>query len=409
LKRRATSKTVPENDQHDLQAAGNFFSRPPKERERMMELRKGPLIVHTECSDGWGGQEIRIMEEMRGMRRRGLNTALIAPGHSLILARARKEGFPAYPVRFKNKGHLPSWISLFPLLKRLRPDILNTHSSDDSWMAGFAGRILRIPIIVRTRHVSTPIGSTFSYRFFSDYILTTSKAIRDDLTARGLPGERIYPVPTGIDSERFSYRTHWREEIRSRHGIDAAEVLVGNICVLRSWKGLDFFLETAALVKEKAFRFILVGDGPQRERLERKASGLGLGRRIIFAGHREDIEKYFSALDLFFFTSYANEGVPQSLLQARSVGVPMLACSTPSVVETLKGYRRVSFLEYGDAKKAIEALLAAAGDLTVPEAERREQNAWIRANHDLETMITTLTDLYARWGVRTDMEGRRSI
>lgn len=367
----------------------------------MMELNKGPLIVHTECSDGWGGQEIRILEEMRGMRRRGLNTALIAPGHSLILGRAGREGFPAYPVRFKNKAHLPSWIALFPLLRRLRPDILNTHSSDDSWMAGLAGRILGVPIIVRTRHVSTPIGSTFSYRFFSDYILTTSKAIRDDLTARGLPPERIYPVPTGIDSERFSYRAKWRGEIRSRHAIDEAEVLVGNICVLRSWKGLDFFLETAALVKEKAFRFMLVGDGPQRERLERKASDLGLKGRIIFAGHREDIEKYFSALDLFFFTSYANEGVPQSLLQARSVAIPIVACSTPSVVETLKGYRRVIFLEYGDTDKATEALLSAAKDLSVPEQERMEQNRWIRDNHDLETMITTLIDLYAKWGLRT--------
>jgi len=359
---------------------------------------KKPLIVHTECSDGWGGQEIRIMEELRGMRRHGYATALIAPRHSRIFSRAQAEGFEVHAVRFGNKGHLPSWVRLFRLIGRLKPDVVNTHSSDDSWMAGFAARMLGVPLIVRTRHVSTPIGSAFSYKAFPHLILTTSHAIRESLIASGIRKEKVFAVPTGIDSNRFHFSSSWREEIREKHGFSDEDILIGNICVLRSWKGLDFFIDTAAQMPPQ-FKFILVGDGPQRLRLLDKAKGMGLEDRLIFPGHQEEIEKYFSALDLYFFTSYANEGVPQSLLQAQSVGLPMVVCRTPSVLETLEDSEEVIPVEYGDVSSACAALRTAIRMTRVPDDRRIEKNERIKSMHSLEAMLGKIRELYGEWGI----------
>jgi glycosyltransferase involved in cell wall biosynthesis len=369
--------------------------------------RAAPLILHTECSDGWGGQEIRVVEELRGMRRSGYATALIAPRHSRIFSRAQEEGFAVYPVRFGNKGHLPSWARLIKLIAQLKPDVVNTHSSDDSWMAGFVARALGVPLVIRTRHVSTPIGSTFSYKAFPHLILTTSQAIRESLMACGIPQERIVAVPTGIDSNRFSFSPSWRKEMREKHGLSEEDILVGNICVLRSWKGLDFFIDTAAQMPPR-FKFILVGDGPQRQRLQDKAKGMGLEGRVLFPGHQEEIEKYFSALDLYFFTSYANEGVPQSLLQAQSVGLPMVVCRTPSVLETLKGAEDVMPVEYGDVLSACAALETAIQTIRVPENRRREKNERIRSTHSLEAMLGKIQDLYRQWGISAPVMPRDS-
>ena len=357
-----------------------------------------PLILHTECSDGWGGQEIRIMEELRGMRRYGYATALIAPQHSRIFSRAQAEGFKVHAVRFGNKGHLPSWVRLFRLIGRIKPDVVNTHSSDDSWMAGFVARMLRVPLIVRTRHVSTPIGSGFSYKVFPHLILTTSQAIREGLIASGIAEERIVAVPTGIDSNRFRFSSSWRKEIREKHGFSEEDIVVGNICVLRSWKGLDFFIETAAQMPQR-FKFILVGDGPRRQRLQDKARGMGLEGRLIFPGHQEEIEKYFSALDLYFFTSYANEGVPQSLLQAQSVGLPMVVCRTPSVLETLQGEEGVAEVEYGNVASACAALTTAVRMIRVPDDTRKEKNERVKAKHSIESMVGKIRELYGQWGI----------
>ena len=362
--------------------------------------RATPLILHTECSDGWGGQEIRIMEELRGMRRYGYATALIAPQHSRIFFRAKAEGFEVHAVRFRNKAHLPSWVRLFQLIVQLKPDVVNTHSSDDSWMAGFAARMLGVPLIVRTRHVSTPIGSAFSYKAFPHLILTTSQAIRESLIARGIAQEKIVAVPTGIDSNRFCFSPSWRKEIREKHGFSEEDIVVGNICVLRSWKGLDFFIDTAAQMPRR-FKFILVGDGPQRLKLQDKAKGMGLESRLIFPGHQEDIEKYFSALDLYFFTSYANEGVPQSLLQAQSVGVPMVVCRTPSVLETLQGAQDVIPVEYGDLPSACEALEKASQLVRVSDDRRKEKNERVKTNHSIDSMVGKIRELYGQWGIGT--------
>jgi len=362
--------------------------------------RATPLILHTECSDGWGGQEIRIMEELRGMRRYGYATALIAPQHSRIFFRAKAEGFEVHAVRFRNKAHLPSWVRLFQLIVQLKPDVVNTHSSDDSWMAGFAARMLGVPLIVRTRHVSTPIGSAFSYKAFPHLILTTSQAIRESLIARGIAQEKIVAVPTGIDSNRFCFSPSWRKEIREKHGFSEEDIVVGNICVLRSWKGLDFFIDTAAQMPRR-FKFILVGDGPQRLKLQDKAKGMGLESRLIFPGHQEDIEKYFSALDLYFFTSYANEGVPQSLLQAQSVGVPMVVCRSPSVLETLQGAEDVIPVEYGDLPSACEALEKASQLVRVSDDRRKEKNERVKTNHSIDSMVGKIRELYGQWGIGT--------
>jgi glycosyltransferase involved in cell wall biosynthesis len=369
--------------------------------------RIAPLILHTECSDGWGGQEIRILEELRGMRRSGYVTALIAPQQSQIFSRAQTEGFAVYPVRFKNKGHLPSWVRLFRVIAQLEPDVVNTHSSDDSWMAGFVARALRVPLIIRTRHVSTPIGSAFSYKAFPHLILTTSQAIRESLVSCGIPQERIVAVPTGIDPNRFRFSSPWRKEIREKHGFSEGDILVGNICVLRSWKGLDFFIDTAAQMPLQ-FKFIVVGDGPQRQRLEEKARGLGLGGRMVFPGHQEEIEKYFSALDLYFFTSYANEGIPQSLLQAQSVGVPMVVCRTSSVLETLHVAGDVIPVEYGDVTSACAALEKAVQKIRIREDDRKEKNEQVDSAHSLEAMLGKIRQLYVQWGIEAPVISQES-
>ena len=360
-------------------------------------ISRTPLIIHTECSDGWGGQEIRIMEEMRGMRKHGISTSLIAPEHSHILRKAGEEGFSVYPVTFSSKFHLPSWILLFRYFKQLRPDVVNTHSSDDSWIAGCIARLLGVPLIIRTRHVSTPIGSTFSYRYFPHMILTTSEVIRKHLIDKGLHGSKIFPVPTGIDLERFKFSADHRNRVRKRLGLSNHHILVGNICVLRSWKGLDFFIDTATTLPDP-FRFILVGDGPRRHWLQEKAKSMGMENRLIFAGHQDQVEQYFSAIDIFFFTSYASEGIPQSLLQAMSIGLPLVVCRTPSVIETLQGIDNFMAIDYGDTEGAQQALIQ-IGDRLAHFNEGSDNRKQILSRYGIENMWDALISLYREHGV----------
>lgn len=358
-----------------------------------------PLILHTEASRGWGGQEIRILAEMEGMRRRGLRTLLLAPEESGILSRARKASFPVIPVSYASKVDPGAWMKTWRTFRRLRPAVVNTHSSKDSWIAGAVARATGVPLIIRTRHVSTPIGSVFSYRLFPHLILTTSRAIGEGLAARGVDQDRILTLPTGIDFDRFRFDPGQREMIRRELHVAPSEILVGNICIMRSWKGLDFFIETAAALGEP-FRFVLVGDGPQRERLQGRAGALGLENRILFPGFQDRVEGFFSALDIFFFTSYASEGIPQSLLQALGCGLPVVAGRNPSINEVLNALPYSWQVDYGDVKEAGRALGRAAKHLHRQRVLDDIKARGLLHRHALEGMWEQLLEIYRRHGIQ---------
>ncbi len=358
-----------------------------------------PTIVHTESSLGWGGQEIRIMTELQAFKKLGFKTVLIAPENSHIYLRARSSNIEAYAVPFRSKATISTWINIFNVLKRIRPDILNTHSSDDAWIAGIIGRLLRLKLIIRTRHVSTPIGSPFSYKKLSDLIITTSGFTKTNLIHAGIESHKIHVVPTGIDAKKFSFKESNRSYIRKLLGIQEDSILVGNICVLRSWKGLDFFIEVASKLPSK-FRFVLVGDGPQRKRLEEKARQLCSHNPILFLGHSEEAHRYFSALDVFFFTSFKNEGIPQSLLQARANGLFILTVHTDPALEALKGYHFFQTVNYGDIDGAMRIIAETLCKASLPSFSQRSKSyEWVKQNYSIKCMLKRLLRIYKEAGI----------
>jgi len=348
------------------------------------------LIIHSESSLGWGGQEIRVLHELVGMQSLGFQTALIASPKSTILQRAKDSGITVFPVNLSSKFRPLAWIQSYLILKKLAPAVVNTHSSEDSWIVGAVSRLLGVPLVIRTRHVSTPIGSLFSYRHFPHLIFTTSQSITKSFIAAGLEADNVITMPTGIDTQRYAFSDQARRAIRVELGLSDSDILIGNVCVLRSWKGLDFFLDTAPLLPEQ-FRFILIGGGPQRERLEHKAKSLNLGKRMIFAGHQEQVERYFSALDVLFYTSYASEGVPQSLLQGVCSGLPVVAVKLASIEETLSGIAKVKWVEYGDTETAAKAL----HDIHIggPEQRQSPPQAWLE-KFSIAAMLKKISSLY---------------
>ena len=109
-------------------------------------------IVHTEASCGWGGQEIRILEEARGLIARGHEVSVLCAPQARILEEAPRFGVPitALPI---GRKRLSGLLALRRWLLANHPDVVNTHSSTDSWLTGLAcATLAKPPAIVRTRH-----------------------------------------------------------------------------------------------------------------------------------------------------------------------------------------------------------------------------------------------------------------
>lgn len=295
-------------------------------------------IVHTEASCGWGGQEIRILEESSGMIERGHQVTLLCPPEARIHDEAKRRGVPVAALPIGRK-RLPGMLALRNWLKAHPCDVVNTHSSTDSWLAALACKTLsRPPAIVRTRHISAPIPKNAASRWLYNgavaHVVTTGEALRQTLIAdNGVPAGRVTSVPTGIDTVRFSPA----DQIAARRklGLDESRHYLGIVATLRSWKGHLYLLEAFASLALPDWTLLIVGEGPMREPIAAKIAELGLADRVRLVGQQDRPEDWLRALDIFCLPSYANEGVPQAILQAMLTALPIVTTPVGAILEAV--------------------------------------------------------------------------
>jgi glycosyltransferase involved in cell wall biosynthesis len=299
-------------------------------------------IVHTENSTGWGGQEIRILTEARGMLDRGHQVTLITPPEAPIAGAAERMGIPVALLGIRRK-RLPDLHALRRWLarRRTRIDILNTHSSTDSWLAAIACATLRAaPPLVRTRHVSTIVGNDPTTRWLytraTAHVVTTGEALRGQLARDSrIPLERMTSVPTGIDLARFVPGS--ARDARTRLALPQRPTL-GIVATLRDWKGHEYLFDAIARDRDAwaEWNIIVIGDGPYRAKLDARVELLGLAERVRFVGQQDDVVPWLQALDLFALPSYGEEGVPQAIMQAMACGIAVVSTPVGAIAEAVE-------------------------------------------------------------------------
>lgn len=300
-------------------------------------------ILHTEASDGWGGQEIRILQEMEGFLKRGHRLFLAAPLHSQILKQAKIRGISVKALPMNRLRWPASCLALCQLIQSEGIDIVNTHSSADSWVASAAAYLSRRrPLLVRSRHISTPISTKIInhllYGRLPDGIITTSEAIKAEMIRKNrICGDKIVSIPTGIQLSRFD-PDRCGSGLRQAWGVPPSVKVVGTIGVLRSWKGQTYFIQAARLVLQKRSDvvFFIVGEGPARPYLEKEIQKYQLEEKVRLTGHCEQVEQAFAALDLFVLASTGNEGVPQAVLQAFAMKKPVISTQIDGIMEVVR-------------------------------------------------------------------------
>jgi glycosyltransferase involved in cell wall biosynthesis len=370
-------------------------------------------IVHTEASLGWGGQEIRILTEAQGMIRRGHEVEIWAAPDSTILPEAARRSIPLRTLPI-GRRRLTGLLALRRALAAVRPDVVNTHSSTDTWLVAVARLMLRTaPPIVRTRHISAPVSTDAATRWLytraTRHIVTTGARLRETLIRdNGFPAACITSVPTGIDTERF--RPGDRVQARKSLGLDPDARYIGIVATLRSWKGhlylIDAFARIAA--EDPRLRLVIVGDGPMQDPIGQKVAELDLAARSVLAGRQDAVETWLQAMDVFCLPSYANEGVPQALMQAMLTALPIVTTPVGSIREAVTD--GVTGLIV--APKNVDALAAALRRLLDDFALARRLGEAAReqavGRFGIDTMLDRMERIFREVARQSASAGRKS-
>jgi glycosyltransferase involved in cell wall biosynthesis len=351
------------------------------------------LVVHTEASVGFGGQELRILAETRWLVEHGWPALIVAQPDSRLLAEARSAGLSVAGIPMRRAFDARAFLALRRLFRERGAGVVHTHSSIDSWAAGLAARSLGVPL-VRSRHVTiaVPRRRALVYRL-PQRILTSAERVKAVLTGAGIAANKIVAVPPGVDTARFHDGVSGAR-VREELGIvGPAAGLVANI---RGSKGHDDFLEAArdVLAVIPDARFLIVGDGVGYDDVRARVKALDLERAVTMTGFRRDVPEIMAALDVLVLPSTRSEATSQVIVQAMAVGTPVVATAIGGSPEVITDGKTGRLVAPNDARALAAAIVAALRDRERSRAMARDAAAFVRAHLSIDAQMEKTTAVY---------------
>jgi len=231
--------------------------------------------------------------------------------------------------------------------------------------------------------------------YLPDAIITTGEHIRRELLqTHKIPAERIVSIPTGADLGRF-HPGPPDLELKKRMGLPIDSPVITLVAVLRAQKRHELVIAAAAEVI-KVFpqaRFLFVGDGPGRNRVEQEIKKAQLEAQILMTGYREDIPAILSFTDLGIISSVA-EGIPQFLFQIMAMGKPVIATEVGGIPEIVTSGVTGVLIPPEDPAALVKAIVQALGD---PGSARRlgaEGRRLVEQGYTVEKMAEKVYKVY---------------
>jgi glycosyltransferase involved in cell wall biosynthesis len=331
---------------------------------------------------------------------RDFDVVVAAHGMGPLREAAAPLGAPYIPLehvrrRINPWRDLAGLVELVRVFRRERPDILHANSSKAGVLGRLAARVAGVPIRIFTVHgwaFSAYSGVKGRLYYWGDRLvepLTTvticvSEGERKAGIAAGTcDAERTVVIPNAVDVNGAPRSSHQRKVPRI--------IAVGR---LKAPKDFLTLVRAASRLPEGA-ETLIVGEGPDRPRLEQEINALGVTERVRLLGERYDVPKLLADADVFVLSS-ASEGMPVSVLEAMAAGLPVVSSRVGGVPELVVDGETGILVRPGDAS----ALAAALSGLIADPAKRRSLGAAGRARaeerFDLEPFRRAHVELYSR-------------
>jgi glycosyltransferase involved in cell wall biosynthesis len=270
---------------------------------------------------------------------------------------------PVHHGLLRNKYDLRVLPRLISLMRKRQVDAVVTVGAGDKMFWGrIAAKYVGVPVIVSALHsTGWPDGVGRLNRmltpFTDGFIAVAAAHGRYLVEHEGFPAARVTVIPNGVDTSKFAPSQHV-VAIRRELGIDESAPVAGIVAALRPEKNHELFLEMARRVMRQlpAARFLIVGDGLCRSNLEQRAVEMGVASNVLFVGSRDDVPRLLAAMDVFVLTSHM-EANPISILEAMSVGRPVVATDVGSIHEAVRNGETGHLVPAGDAGQLVDRVL----------------------------------------------------
>jgi len=298
-------------------------------------------------------------------------------------------------------------IEIARFIKKNEIDIVHTHSSKAGILGRWAGALAKAKTIIHTVHgwSFNDFQNPFLRKLYRGLEKISAKitnkiiVVSDHDRQKGLDHkigsyDQYSLLRYGIDRARFGIRDL---SIRKELEISNDALVIGTIACFKPQKAPEDFVRLASLLSQilPQARFLMVGDGVLRKKIERSIAQFNLGSRFILTGWRKDIARILSAMDIFVLTSLW-EGLPVAILEAMVSRVPIVATHTGGISEVIAEGETGFLVPCHDMSSMLEKIRVLLQDASLKNRIIQNAKQCVDEKFDMETMVKAHEDLYQK-------------
>lgn len=324
-----------------------------------------------------------------------------------ITEMAKGRGLTYYEIPESGKFDIRVLRALREIIIRHDINMIHGHDYKSDLFAYLIRKLLwKRPIaLVSTAHAWVMLGwkgelyrklDLFLMKRF-DHLFAVSKATKEEMVAEGIPEAQVTVLYNGIDTESWS-RNCVKTTVRDELEVPQNSLVIGYVGRIMPEKDLDTWIRSAAIVAKQypQAKFVLVGegkDGTTHDELKALASSLGVADQLIFPGFRRDLPRVYSAFDVFVMSSL-REGLPNSILEAMALGIPVVSTDVAGAKELVVNDETGFIVEQRDFNNLAASILRILDHDSVRLRMGRAGRERVEAEFSFQQRLRKIEGLY---------------
>ncbi len=362
------------------------------------------VIAHILSSFGMGGQERMVVDLSRGLRSSGHRVVVISlapPPEGPHAEHLRQAGAKVVTLPKKPRGFDAGLsLRLASVFSREKVQLVHTHNPQPLIYGAPAGKLLGVGV-VHTKHGANPdfarrkhlrrLAATCTDAYVAVSDATANVARKNSECAP----KKLTVIPNGVDVRRFRKDPEARRRVRQQLGLPLDAWVLGTVGRLAPEKQHSLLIEAAAPLLDQHVRLVIIGDGPEREKLAALRAQNPKREYISLPGALSDAAAAYSAFDVFVLSS-STEGLPLVIPEAMSASLPIVSTAVGGIPDVLEqGYS--GFLVPANTAPVLTACLRSLErnrDLARDVGARAARIA--HDSYSTERMLRSYLELYGR-------------
>lgn len=379
----------------------------------MQDEQRKIKVMYVITKGNWGGAQEYVYSLATYLPKEKYEVVVVCGEGNILEEKLNKENIKTIHIEALQRdisffAEIKSFFELLKIVKKYRPDVLHLNSSKIGGLGGLAGRITKVPKIIFTAHgwafnESRPwiVQKIFLFLQWitvrlSHITIAISRKTKSDIDSLSGMKNKVFVIHNGIAKIEFLNKEKAREIISQYAKTQIYKVepckWIGTISELHKNKGLDFLISACQNLPDNVSVYI-IGDGEEKENLEKQIKSFGLENKIFFTGRIENARTLLKAFDIFTLTS-KKEGLPFTILEAGLASLPVIASRIDGIPEIIENGKSGIMTRAGDVEEIEKAL-----KYLIDKPHKREQfgqvlKETVEKEFSLERMLADTIKFY---------------